>query len=96
MKNVFLTLQQYAAKFTVVEERPFTSEELQCFSKAEVVEGDYGLSIKFHMVNGKYTYVPVDRDCEDNLEVSTIVEPSRLVLKVLEKEGNTINRIVIQ
>jgi hypothetical protein len=96
MKNVFLTLQQYATKFTVVEERPFTSEELECFSTAEVVEGDYGLSIKFHMKNGTYTYIPVDRDCEDNLEVSTIVEPSRLVLKVLEKEGNTINRIVIQ
>jgi hypothetical protein len=96
MKNVFLTLQQYAAKFKVVEERPFTSEELQHFSTAEVVEGNYGLNVKFHMVNGTYTYIPIDRDCEDNLKVSTIIEPSRLVLKVLEKEGNTINRIVIQ
>lgn len=96
MNNVFLTLQQYAAKFKVVEERHFTPEELQCFSKAEIVEGDYGLSVKFHMVEGTYSYIPVDRDCEDNLEVSTIIEPSRLILKVLEREGNTINRIVIQ
>ena len=92
--NVFSGLKVYPDGWTLIDSRKFNSEELAMVgATCEVVQGDYGLSAKFTLVNGSgHIYMPMSRD-----SVSTegsILKVADLYLLTLQRGEEIINRIM--
>lgn len=64
--NIFAGLTKYANSYSVVESRPFNTEELASISSAKVVTSQYGLSCCFFMKSGCQQYIPLSRDTVAN------------------------------
>lgn len=91
--NIFASLFRYATKFEVKGARTFNSEELAEIASAKVVQSQYGMSVCFYMTSGGQTYIPVSRDSAAN--IGDVVDPSKVKVLTLEREGKTITRIEI-
>ncbi len=91
--NIFESIKRYATSYVVKNSRPFNAEELSDISSAKVVASQYGMSVCFIMVSGGQTYIPVSRDSV--CQVGDIVDPKKVKLLFLEKDGDAIQRIEI-
>lgn len=92
--NIFSTLKTYAGNWEVTDVRAFTPEEQAMVSSAVVVNSDYGLSVRFNMIGGSLTYIPLSRDSQ--LTVGETVDLSKAKVLTLEREGDSpITRVEI-
>lgn len=92
--NIFASLKKYSCKWSQKGElRSFNAEELAAINSAIVTAGDYGNSVCFFMKGGGQCYIPLD--IEATVGVGETVDPTRVLLKTLCKEGeNDITRVV--
>lgn len=93
MKSVFELIQKYAEIYNVKESRSFNQLELSQISQARIVVSRYGLSCCFHMNSGCQQYIPLSRD-SSGTEGDT-VDPTKITLITLEREGEEIHRVKI-
>lgn len=69
----------------LVEERPFTKEEINKVAKTKVVKSQYGSSVEFTMVQGGVSYIPMwDKDA---LPIGATLDMNKAKLMTLRKEG---------
>lgn len=69
----------------LVEERPFTNEEINAVAKTKVVKSQYGSSVEFTMVKGGVSYIPMwDKDA---LPIGATLDMNKAKLMTLRKEG---------
>ena len=69
----------------LVEERPFTKEEINAVAKTKVVKSQYGSSVEFTMVQGGVSYIPMwDKDA---LPIGATLDMNKAKLMTLRKEG---------
>ena len=83
--NIFSTLTQYAGKWSVKSERPFSQEEIDSVEKAVVVSSNYGNSVCFFMVGGGQTYIPLSQDSTKGVGEAVDLKAAKLL--TLEKTG---------
>lgn len=83
--NIFANLQVYAQKWSVKEERPFTSEEIDMVASAVVVSSTYGYSVEFTMKNGGMTFIPLSQD--SSVGIGEVIDISKAKLVTLQKSG---------
>ena len=92
--NIFNILRVYITKWSVKETRNFTAEEISQVSQAVVVQSQYGNSVKFTMVGGRLTYIPLDQN--SNCAVGEVIDLTKAKLTTLEKSGEAdIYRVTI-
>lgn len=97
MNNIFETGKIYSEGWTLVEEREFNEKEKASVDGCVVEEGDYGLSVKFHLVEGGHFFIPLGRDSKlkendkvdiNNLHLLTLATNGRSnITRVTEVEG---------
>lgn len=73
-------------KWRVIEERPFTTEEIDAVQNAVVVANQYGKSVCFYMKAGGQSYIPLTHDSE--IGVGESVNVINLQLLTLAREGD--------
>jgi hypothetical protein len=83
--NIFANLQVYAQKWSVKEERSFTSDEINMVASAVVVSSTYGSSVEFTMKNGGMTFIPLSQDSSVGIGESIDISKAKLV--TLQKSG---------
>lgn len=83
--NIFSNLKVYSAKYKIKSRRMFTAEEIAAVKEAVVVEGRYGATIQFTMIEGGLTFIPLDRD--SSLSVGEVVDLSKAEIIILSKSG---------
>lgn len=83
--NIFSSLQVYAGKWSVKEERPFTPEEIAAVVQAVVVPSQYGNSVQFTMKSGGLTFIPLDQNSP--LGTGELVDLTKAKLVTLSKSG---------
>lgn len=92
--NIFSTLTTYAGKWSVKSSRAFTQEEIAAVKSATVVPSQYGNSVLFMLVGGRWTYIPLAKDA--TVGVGESVDLTKAKLLTLEKTGESdINRVSI-
>ena len=90
--NIFESLKSYAGKWSVVNSRNFTQDEINAVSSAVVVSSEYGNSVCFHMVSGGMTFIPLSNNSTKGIGES--VDLNQCKLLTLSKQGEAdINRI---
>ena len=93
--SVLSSLRAYDQKphWKCVCERCFTEEELKHIEKAELVQGDYGLSIYLTMTGGAVKYITTDTRPKDSMDgkyrlkpyyIGDKIDPSAIVLRALK------------
>lgn len=93
--SMLSSLRAYDQKphWKCVCERCFTEEELKHIQKAELAQGDYGLSVCLTMTNGAVKYITTDTRPKDSMDgkyrLKTYapgdpVDPSTIVLRALK------------
>ena len=93
--SVLSSLRGYDQKphWKCVCERCFTEEELKHIEKAELVQGDYGLSVCLTMTGGVVKYITTDTRPKDSMDgkyylkpygIGDTIEPSDIVLRALK------------
>lgn len=88
---IFNNLKQYGNNWRVIEERPFSKEEIEAIEKASIVKSNYGMSVSFLMKSGGKTFIPCERGME--CLIGEDVDPQALILLTIEREGKKIFRI---
>lgn len=69
----------------LVEERPFTKEEINAATKTKVVKSQYGSSVEFTMLQGGVLYIPMwDKDA---LPIGATLDMNKAKLMTLRKKG---------
>ena len=92
--NIFNNLRVYAGKWSVKETRNFTDEEISQVSQAVVVPSQYGNSVRFTMVSGDLTYIPLDQN--SNCATGEVIDLTKAKLTTLGKSGEAdIYRVTI-
>lgn len=93
--SVLSSLRGYDKKphWKCVCERCFTEEELKHIEKAELVQGDYGLSVCLTMTGGLVKYITTDTRAKESMDgkyklmpyiTGDPVDPSTIVLRALK------------
>lgn len=85
MVNIFENLKKYATKWAEKESRNFTTEEISCVKRTEVVNSQYGLSVCFFFNDGGQSYVPLSSDSKYTLGSSIDMKTAEVV--TLSKDG---------
>lgn len=85
MMNIFQSLRLYAGKWSVINERPFSNEEIAQVESAKVVASQYGSSVCFTMINGGQTYIPLSQDSTLGIGDSVNIREAKLL--TLSKAG---------
>lgn len=85
MFNIFDDLKVYNTPWTVKEIRNFTAEEKARVSSATVVPSEYGLSVKFSLNSGGYSYIPLSNS--SSLTQGEAVNLNTAKIIILEKVG---------
>lgn len=85
MENVFDGLTQYGGKWECINQRLLNKREVSGIKSCEVKPSDYGLSMCFLMINGKKTYIPIDK--QSDLNVGDTPNPADIILKKLKNVG---------
>ena len=83
--SIFESIKVYSGKWNVIEERPFSEEEINAVEKATVAASQYGNSVCFMMVGGGMTFIPLDLN--SNLGVGEVVDLHKAKLLTLSKGG---------
>ena len=83
--NIFDSLRKYACKWTVVNSRAFTAEEINKITSATVVSSQYGNSVCFMMVGGGRTFIPLSQN--SSKAVGDTIDLSKAQLLTLAKDG---------
>lgn len=83
--SIFENLVVYPEKWSLKESRSFTQAEIDAVSQAVVVDSQFGLSVKFFMVNGGSTYIPLDPN--SNSGMGEEVDLTKAKLLTLSKTG---------
>ena len=92
--NIFDSLQMYAGKWSVREQRSFTPEEINLISLAVVVPSNYGCSVEFSKKGGGKMYIPLSNDA--TVSVGEVIDLNKAILVTLYKNGeNDIYRVMI-
>lgn len=92
--TIFEVFKHYATPWKPVVERPLSDEDKAVIASAEVVKGDYGLSVCFHMTYGGMTFISIDEDNSTAHGVGDKVDIDKIIYKELEKADpdGTINK----
>lgn len=86
MSNLFASLTVYG-KWNVIEEAKLDADDKALFSKAKVVNSDFGKSVCFFLSNGSgVQYIPMSTEGEQ-LSVGTEVNLDAISIQVLAKPG---------
>lgn len=92
--NIFNDLIKYAGKWSVKSSRNFNSEEKSCIVDAEVVVSNFGLSVKFTLDDGTFSFIPLSKSSA--LTEGEKVDMEKALLVTLCKPGEKdINRVEI-
>jgi hypothetical protein len=83
--NIFSNLRVYAGKWSVVETRAFTDEEVSQVSQAVIVPSQYGNSVQFTMRSGGLTYIPLDQNSD--CSIGEVIDLTKAKLITLTKKG---------
>ena len=84
MSNLFASLTVYG-KWNVIEEAKLDAEDKALFSKAKVVNSDFGKSVCFFLSNGSgVQYIPMSTEGE---QLSVEVNLDAISIQVLAKPG---------
>lgn len=95
MFNIFDTLQLYATKWQVKEERAFNTTEKAQVESIEVVASEYGKSACFFMKGGQ-CYIPLDKESEITTPIGAKLNIDKLTVVILERPGDAdIKRIKV-
>lgn len=86
MTNVFDSVRVYLGNWEVTNSRKFNEQELNAVRDAVVVNSDYGKSVRFNMVGGGMTFIPLSRDSQ--LSVGEAVDLTKASILTLEREGD--------
>jgi hypothetical protein len=82
----------YGGNWMVTETERFTEEDAKCYSGAEVVPCDYGMSICLTMIDGSHKqYVQLSRDSQ--LKVGDKPNLTDLQVLTLQRDGECCIRI---
>lgn len=84
--TIFELAKHYATPWTVLEERKLTDEDKAVVASAEVVKGDYGHSVCFHMTYGGRVFFSIDEDNSSPYSVGDKVNVDNITYKKLEKK----------
>lgn len=87
MNNIFEQGRIYSEGWTLVEDREFNEKEKSTVDNAVVEEGDFGLSVKFHLVKGGHFYIPLAKDSK--LGTGEVVDINKLHLITLATNGRS-------
>lgn len=79
-------LRTYAGSWSVSSKEKLSKSEQNSVSSAEVVEGEYGLSMCFVMKTGGKKFMPLSRDSQ--LEAGDSVKISSIEVVTLSREGD--------
>lgn len=74
-------------KWKCVQTRKFTEEELKKISKAEVTQGNFGISVCLTLVDGNRTFITVDGKPGTgygSISYGEDIKPEELVIKLLK------------
>ena len=93
MQKYELLLSDYKDKLVEIDNgwklkntRSFTADETSAVVLAKVVPSQYGLSVRFDMVSGLTTYIPLST--QSNLNVDDVIDLSSAKLITLSREGD--------
>ena len=77
-----------ALKWTIIDVRKFTQEELDLVDKAMVVDSKYGNSCCFFMKNGTKLYLPMSHDAKSGVGDFIVLSEAEIVTLMKEGESN--------
>lgn len=86
--NIFENVKIYPDKWEVTDVRNFTVEEIAAVASAEVVQGDFGLSVCFTMINGGKAYIGLDGNSSYSIGDKVDVKSAQLLTLSKKGEGD--------
>lgn len=94
--NILSRLTVYKQNFEVVSKDKFTAEELAVIDRAEVCNGDYGLSGRFYLKDGGMFFIDLSSECP--LKLGDDINPEDVIAYTLKQgsEGKEILRMDIK
>jgi hypothetical protein len=86
--NIFNDGFTYANSWEEVENVAMPESLKINVSKIKVVDSQYGKSACFFMKSGGLKFFPIHRDLQDTLEVEQVLDPQKVRLIVIQREGD--------
>jgi len=95
MENIFKSSKAkiYGDGWKEVERRDFNRDEKKMIAKAEVTQGNYGLSCCFFIKGGGQVYYGFTKASQDYVKEGTTYSLDELDIVELERNGETITKV---
>lgn len=91
MANIFDSAQSYGSSWEVTNVRKFTDEELLMTKDVEIVEGEWGTSVKCFMVGGGTKFFGLGKHSRGEIGDHPDLAKARIL--TLEREGKSVIKI---
>lgn len=83
--SIFAGKQSYSTKWTVKSVEDMLQEDKEATKEAIVVEGQYGLSVKFIMKSGNMFFIPLDQTSVASVGDKVNLDKAKVI--TFEKQG---------
>ena len=86
------TIKIYGQKWQIIKAEEFNPKDLKKIESAVIEESDFGLACRCNVIGGGYFFIPLSTTSK--LQIGDNVDLSECVMLTLERNGETINKLM--